>query len=76
MSLSLMFNIMPSPGCTPTELLNSTIIFISKDYNKVSLLNPDNYRGISLFNFICTVLNNMLLFTCITRNYNPPIYNF
>ena len=53
-------NLMVVPGRTPTDLLKSTIILIPKD-NKASLPSVDNYRGISLFNSMCTLFNNVIL---------------
>ena len=40
-------------------LLKSTIVSIPKD-PKVSLSNSDNYRGISLFNCICKLFDNVI----------------
>ena len=58
--LSLLFNVMINHGYTPDVLLKSTIVSIPKD-PKVSLSNSDNYRGISLFNCICKLFNNVIL---------------
>ena len=59
--LSLLFNSMIIHGYTPDTLLKSTIVSIPKDY-KASLSSSDNYRGISLFNCICKLFDNVLLF--------------
>ena len=58
--LSLLFNVMVNHGYTPDVLLKSTIVSIPKD-PKVSLSNSDNYRGISLFNCICKLFDNVIL---------------
>ena len=58
--LSLIFNVMVNHGYTPDVLLKSTIVSIPK-YPKVSLSNSDNYRGISLFNCICKLFDNVIL---------------
>ena len=47
-------------GVTNTLARKSTIVSIPKD-PKVSLSNSDNYRGISLFNCICNLLDNVIL---------------
>ena len=54
--LSILFNSMMSHGYYPKELLKSTIISIPKD-RSASLSNSDNYRGISLFNSMCTLFD-------------------
>ena len=46
---------------TQTDLLKSSLIYIPK-YVQVSLSNIDNYRGISLFNCICKLYDNITLF--------------
>lgn len=48
-------------GHTPDDLLKSTIISIPKDY-KASLTSSDNYRGISLFNSMCKLYDNVILY--------------
>ena len=48
-------------GYTPEALLKSTIISIPKDI-AASLTKSDNYRGISLFNSICKLLDHFILF--------------
>ena len=58
--LSLLFNVMINHGYTPDVLLKSTIVSIPKD-PKLSLSNSDNYRGISLFNCICKLFDNVIL---------------
>ena len=58
--LFLLFNLMINHGDTPDLLLKSTIVSIPKD-PKVSLSNSDNYRGISLFNCICKLFDNVIL---------------
>ena len=45
-------------GYTPDVLLKSTIVSIPKE---VSLSNSDNYSGISLFNCICKLFDNVIL---------------
>ena len=47
-------------GYTPDALLKSTIISIPKD-SAASLTRSDNYRGISLFNSICKLFDNVIL---------------
>ena len=58
--LSLLFNVMVNHRYTPDVLFKSTIVSIPKD-PKVSLSNSDNYRGISLFNCICKLFDNVIL---------------
>ena len=58
--LSLLFNVMINHGYTPDVLLKSTIVSIPKD-PWVSLSKGDNYRGISLFNCICKLFDNVIL---------------
>ena len=58
--LSLLFNVMVNHGYTPDVLLKSTIVSIPKD-PKALLSNRDNYRGISLFNCICKLFDNVIL---------------
>ena len=59
--LSLLYNLMLLHGCTPTNLLKSSIISIPKDV-QASLSNIDNYRGIALFNYMCKLYDNITLF--------------
>ena len=47
-------------GYTPEDLLKSSIISNPKD-NTASLTSSDNYRGISLFNYICKLFDNVIL---------------
>ena len=54
--LSLLFKSILFHGYFPHELLLSTIVSIPKDV-KSSLSSADNYRGISLFNFIAKVFD-------------------
>ena len=54
--LSIMFNAMLTHGFNPEDLLLSTIISIPKD-NRGSMNSSDNYRGISLSNSICKLLD-------------------
>ena len=58
--LCLLFNAMLIHGYTPDDLLKSSIISIPKD-RTASLTTSDNYRGISLFNAICKLLDNVIL---------------
>ena len=58
--LCLHFNTMLVHGYTPNDLLNSFIISIPKD-STASLTTSDNYRGISLFNAICKLYDNVIL---------------
>ena len=58
--LCLLFNAMLIHGYTPDDLLKSSIISIPKD-RTASLTTSDNYRGISLFNAICKLLDNIIL---------------
>ena len=58
--LCLLFNTILVHGYTPDDLLNSSIISIPKD-GTVSLTTSDNYRGISLFNAICKLFDNVIL---------------
>ena len=58
--LSLLFNVMVNHGYTPDVLLISTIVSIPKD-PKVSLSYSDNYSGISLFNCVCKLFDNVIL---------------
>ena len=59
--LPLLFNVMINHGYTPDVLLKSTIVSIPKVPN-VSLSNSDNHRGISLFNCIFKLFDNVILF--------------
>ena len=59
--LSVLFNLMIIHGYTPYDLLKSTIVSIPKD-SKASLSSSDNYRGISLFNSICKLLDHVILY--------------
>ena len=45
---------------TSDEVLRSTNVSIPKD-NKALLSSVDNYRGISSFNSMCTLLDNVIL---------------
>ena len=47
-------------GYTPEDFLKSSIISIPKD-NIASLTSSDNYRGISLFNSIFKLFDNVIL---------------
>ena len=47
-------------GYTPDDLLKSSIISIPKD-STASLTTSDNYGGISLFNAICKLFDNVIL---------------
>ena len=58
--LCLLFNAMLIHGYTPDDLLKSSIISIPKN-RTASLTTSDNYRGISLFNAICKLLDNVIL---------------
>ena len=58
--LCLLFNTMLVHGYTPDDLLKSSIISIPKD-GTASLTTSDNYRGISLFNAICKLFDNVIL---------------
>ena len=56
----MLFNAMLVHGYTPDDLLTSSIISIPKD-RTASLTTSDNYRGISLFNAICKLFENVIL---------------
>ena len=58
--LCLLFNAMLIHGYTPDDSLKSSIISIPKDCT-ASLTTSDNYRGISLFNTICNLFDNVIL---------------
>ena len=58
-----MFNNMLKHGYNCQMLLHSTIISIPKDARRV-LSNPNNYRGISLFNSINKVFDFIVLGMC------------
>ena len=58
--LTLLINCMVIHGLWPPELLNSTIVSIPKD-NRGSLSNSEKYRGIALSNFICKIIDTILL---------------
>ena len=47
-------------GYTPDDLSKSSIFSIPKD-RTASLTTSDNYRGISLFNAICKLFDNVIL---------------
>ena len=47
-------------GYSPDDLLKSSIISIPKD-NTASLTTSDNYRGITFFNAICKLFDNVIL---------------
>ena len=47
-------------GYTPDDLLKSSIMSIPKD-GTASLTTSDNCRGISLFNAICKLFDNVIL---------------
>ena len=64
--LSILFNAMIWHGYNPRELLLSSIIYIPKDI-KYSLRDSNNYRGISLFNAICKVYDNAIIFLCYNK---------
>ena len=57
----LLYNLMLLHGYAPTDLLTSSIIYIPKAV-QVSSSNIGNYRGISLFNCICKLYDNVTLF--------------
>ena len=57
--LSMLFNTMLVHGYTPSVLLKSTILSIPKD-DKTLLSSSDNYRGISLFNCICKLYDQVI----------------
>ena len=57
--LLMYFNLMVVHGYTPTDLLTSTIVSISNN-NKASLSSVDNYMGMSLFNSMCTLFDNLI----------------
>ena len=59
--LSLMFKAMLTHGHYPTKLLKSTLIYILKD-TIASLSTSDTYRGISLFNNICKLLDYVIIY--------------
>ena len=59
--LSLMFKAMLTHGHYPTKLLKSTLISIPKD-TIASLSTSDTYRGISLFNNICKLLDYVIIY--------------
>ena len=46
-----------SHGHTPADLLKSTIVSIPED-NKASLSGSDNYRGMSLFNYLSKLFDH------------------
>ena len=58
--LSIMFNVMLTHGFNPDDLLRSTIISIPKD-SRGSLCSSDNYRGISLSNSICKLVDYVFI---------------
>ena len=58
--LSLLFKSILFHGCSPHELLLSTIVSIPKDV-KSSLSSADNYRGISLLNSIAKVFDYVII---------------
>ena len=58
--LSMIFNTMLIHGCTPSVVVNSTILSIPKDY-KTSLSSSDKYRVISLFNCVCKLYDYVIL---------------
>ena len=58
--IALLLNNMLVHGYTPDDLLKSSIISIPKD-NTASLTSSDNYKGISLFNSICKLFDNVIL---------------
>ena len=64
--LALLFRMMLVLGYNPSNLSKSTIVSIPKN-NKGSLSRSDNYRGISLFNSICKVFDNVILYLYKTQ---------
>ena len=56
-----MFKAMLTHGHYPTKLLKSTLISILKD-TIASLSTSDTYRGISLFNNICKLLDYVIIY--------------
>ena len=63
MLLSLLLNALIIDGHYPSELLKSTIVSIPKD-KTASLSNSDNYRGISMFNSIHKLFDNVIIEIC------------
>ena len=57
--LSMLFNTMLIHGYTPSVLLKSTVLSIPKDYT-TSVSSSDNYRGLSLFNCICKLYDQVI----------------
>ena len=63
MLLSMLFKSMLIHGYNANDLVLSSIISIPKDIRS-SLSSSDNYRGISLFNGICTLFDYVIRHTC------------
>ena len=64
--LSILFNAMIRHGYNPRKLLLSSIISIPKDM-KSSLRDSNNYRCILLFNAICKVYDQAIIFLCYNK---------
>ena len=58
--ICLLFNTMLILGYTPDDLLKVSNISIPKD-STASLTTGGNYRGISLFNALCKLFDNVIL---------------
>ena len=58
--LCLLYNAMLVHEYTPDDLMESSIILIPKD-RTASLTTSDDYRGISLFNAIFKLFDNVIL---------------
>ena len=61
--LCVLFNPMLTHGYYPKELVKSTIISIPKD-KSIGLSKSINYRGISLFNSINKLFDNVFIDLC------------
>ena len=61
--LLLLFNAMIVHGHYPNDLLKSTIVSIPKN-RTTSLCNPDNYRGISMFDSIHKLFDYVIILIC------------
>ena len=61
--LFMLFKSMLIHGYNANDLVLSSIISIPKDIRS-SLGSSDNYRGISLFNGICTLFDYVIMHTC------------
>ena len=56
-------------GYNANDIVLSSIISIPKDIRS-SLTSSDNYRGISLFNWICKLFDYDIMHTCNDYLYN------